>query len=120
MIYIRNIFTQDLRDGKQIAFPTDPSNLIFKFNFSAPDPDRRINFKFVENESSSAFSAFNNTQISTRLYAEGSESRIDGELKQFLKNKLDAQVDDILIIRPINLTSYEFEFIPNLRSIFIF
>jgi hypothetical protein len=112
MVYIRNLFTQDLRDGKQIAFPTDPSNYIFKFNFSDSDPDRNIIFKFKEKNSSSPNYFHNDKLINTRLYAAGSESRIDGELKQFLRDILKAEIDDIILIRPINLQNYEFEFIP--------
>ena len=53
MIYIRNLFTQDLRDGKQIAFPTEPSNILFKFSFSNQDSDRKISFKFKEKDNNS-------------------------------------------------------------------
>lgn len=112
MLYLRNLFTQDLRDGKQIAFPTEPSNLLFKFSFSNQDPDRRINFKFIENDTTSPFYIHNNKVIDTRLYSAGSESRIDGELKQFLRDVLNAQVDDIIVFRANNVSSYEFEFYP--------
>ena len=112
MIYIRNLFTQDLRDGKQIAFPTEPSNILFKFSFSNQDPDRRISFKFKEKHNNSPFFQFNGKTINTRIYSAGSESRIDGELKHFLKVDLNAVVDDIVVFRAINITSYEFELIP--------
>lgn len=111
MIYIRNIFTQDLRDGKQIAFPTEPSNILFKFSFSNKDADRSISFNFKEKDNYSPFHSLNGEIIKTRLYSAGSEARIDGELKSFLKDKLNAVVDDIIVFRPINLTSYEFELI---------
>ncbi len=113
MIYIRNIFTQDLRDGKQIAFPTEPSNIFFKFSFSDGDPDRRISFKFKETDFSSPFYPFNGKIINTRLYSAKSESRIDGELKQFLRDDLKADVDDVIVFRALNKDSYEFEFIPD-------
>lgn len=112
MIYIRNIFTQDLRDGKQIAFPTDPSNLFFKFSFSNQDPARQISFKFKEKNNGSVNYAHNDTIIKTRLYSAGSESRIDGELKRFLIDDLKAEVDDLIVFRAKNLQDYEFEFIP--------
>lgn len=80
MIYIRNLFTQDLRDGKQIAFPTEPSELLFKFSFNNEDPDRKISFKFKAKESTSPNFFHNDKIINTRLYSSGSESRIDGEL----------------------------------------
>ena len=112
MIYIRNIFTQDLRDGKQIAFPTEPSNILFKFSFSNKDPDRKISFKFKEKDSNSSFYPLNGKTINTRLYSAGSESRIDGELKHFLKVNLNAKVDDIIVFRAISQVLYEFEFIP--------
>lgn len=112
MIYIRNIFTQDLRDGKQIAFPTEPSNILFKFSFSNKDADRSISFKFKEKDNNSPFHTLNGEIIKTRLYSAGSEARIDGELKSFLKDKLNAVVDDVIVFRPINLASYEFELIP--------
>jgi 5-methylcytosine-specific restriction protein B len=111
MIYIRNIFTQDLRDGKQIAFPTEPSNLIFKFNFRDTDPDRKISFRFKVNDKNSVNFLHNDRIINTRLYSAGSESRIDGELKQFLRDTLNAEVDDIIVFRSLSLVSYEFEFI---------
>jgi len=112
MIYIRNLFTQDLRDGKQIAFPTEPSNFLFKFSFSNQDPDRKISFKFKEKDSGSPNVLHNDKIINTRLYSAGSESRIDGELKQFLRDVLHAEVDDVIVFRAISLISYEFEFIP--------
>lgn len=112
MIYIRNIFTQDLRDGKQIAFPNEPSNLLFKFSFSNKDPDRKISFKFKEKNTSSPYFQLNDKTISTRIYSAGSESRIDGELKHFLKVDLNAKVNDIIVFRAINLALYEFELIP--------
>jgi 5-methylcytosine-specific restriction protein B len=112
MIYIRNIFTQDLRDGKQIAFPTEPSNILFKFSFSNKDADRKISFKFKEKDNNSPFYVLNGKTINTRLYSAGSEARIDGELKHFLKVDLNAKVDDVIVFRAINLALYEFELIP--------
>ena len=44
------------------------------------------------------------------MYSAGSESRIDSELKQFLINVLGAEENDIILIRPINIQNYEFEF----------
>lgn len=111
MIYLRNIFTQDLRDGKQIAFPTEPSNIFFRFNFRDQDPERRITFKFKEKDRSSSFFKYNDKEIKTRLYAAGSESRIDGELKQFLRDNLHAKIDDIIVFRVLTESTYEFEFI---------
>jgi hypothetical protein len=111
MIYIRNIFHQDLRDGKQIAFTTEPSNLLFKFRFSENEPDRKIRFKFKVKDNTSANFKYNDKIINTRLYSAGSESRIDGEFKQFIRDFLNAEVDDIIVFRSINLESYEFEFI---------
>lgn len=99
MIYIRKIFTQDLRDGKQIAFPTEPSNIFFKFSFSSQDPARKISFKFKEKDNSSPFFIHNDKTINTRLYSAGSESRIDGELKRFLRDVLKAKVDDVIVFR---------------------
>jgi len=113
MKYIRNIFRQDLRDGKQIAFPKEPSNLFFEFDYSESDPDRQISFTFIEKDSSSSYHPFNNTLINTRLYAAGSEARIDGELKQFLRDSLNAEVDDIIVFsKRRNVNSFEFEFAP--------
>jgi 5-methylcytosine-specific restriction enzyme B len=112
MIYIRNLFNQDLRDGKQIAFPKEPSNILFKFNFNNQDPDRKISFKFKEKDKTSPNFLQNDKIINTRLYSAGSESRIDGELKQFLRDILKAEVDDVLLFRAISLEMYEFEYIP--------
>ena len=116
MIYLRNLFTQDLRDGKQIAFPTEPSNLLFKFSFSNQDPDRKISFKFKVKDNTSPNFLHNDKTINTRLYSAGSESRIDGELKEFLRDILNAEVDDIILFRAISLVLYEFEFIPKISS----
>jgi len=100
------------RDGKQIAFPTEPSNLLFKFSFSNKDPERKISFKFIVKDNTSPNFVHNDKIINTRIYSAGSESRIDGELKQFLRDILNAEVDDIILFRAISLVSYEFEFIP--------
>lgn len=120
MIYIRNLFNQDLRDGKQIAFPTEPSEQFFKFSFRNPDPERQITFKFKVNESDSDFIGYNETIIKTRIYAAGSESRIDGELKAFLRDALNAKIDDIVVFRALNINQYEFEFIPSDNSTYDF
>jgi hypothetical protein len=112
MIYVRNIFKQDLRDGKQIAFPKEASNVFFKFDYNLPDPDRQISFKFKEENSSSPNFSKNGKKIITRLYAAGSESRIDGELKAFLKNELNANINDIIVFKSKSDASYLFEFIP--------
>jgi 5-methylcytosine-specific restriction protein B len=103
MIYVRNIFKQDLRDGKQIAFPKEVSNVFFNFSYDKPDPDRRISFKHK---------AGSGEVVNTRLYAAGSESRIDGELKAFLRDRLEAKIDDILVIKKNHQESFDFELIP--------
>lgn len=112
MLYIRKIFTQDLRDGKQIAFPKEPSNVFFNFNYNTPDVDRQINFKFKENDSTSTNFDKNGTVIDTRLYSATSEARIDGELKRFLIDSLNAAVEDIIVFRKLGGNSFEFQFIP--------
>ncbi len=100
MIYVRRLFKQDLRDGKQIAFPKEPSNLFFEFDFYTDD-DRQIKFEYV----------LGGTIINTRIYKAGSESRIDGELKAFLRDNLNAKVDDLVIFRKKGKTSFSFEHI---------
>jgi 5-methylcytosine-specific restriction protein B len=111
MKYIRNIFRQDLRDGKQIAFPKEPSNFFFEFDYNGPDEDRQISFTFKEDDSTSKHYSFNDTVIKTRLYAAGSEARIDGELKQFLRDSLNTEVDDIIVFsKRRNVNSFEFKF----------
>ncbi len=120
MLYIRNIFTQDLRDGKQIAFPTEPSNLFFKFSFSNNESPRKISFIFKEKKSDSPFYHYNGNKINTRLYSAGSESRIDGELKQFLRDHLKAKVDDIIVFKVLSQVLFEFEFIPKNAESYIF
>lgn len=112
MIYIRNIFKQDLRDGKQIAFPKETSNVFFKFNYSTPDPDRQIVFKYKVQDSNSPFGSKSGETITTRLYAAGSESRIDGELKHFLRNDLNAAIGDIIVFKYKKDDLFEFDFIP--------
>lgn len=113
MIYVRNLFKQDLRDGKQVAFPKEVSNVFFEFSYDAPaDNPRAITFKYKEQDSNSPFFNYHGIPITTRLYAASSESRIDGELKAFLRDKLNAVIDDIIVIRKLNQSSFEFEFIP--------
>ena len=94
MIYLRKLFTQDLRDGKQIAFPKEPSLQFFNFDFSNGDPERRI--KFIFDSEDSQYSQYNGKVIQTRLYPAGSEARIDGELKAFIRDYMEAKVNDIL------------------------
>lgn len=108
MIYIRKIFKQDLRDGKQIAFPKEPSLNFFFFDYINNESDRRIRFKF--NSIGREFSELNDTEIKTRLYAAGSESRIDGELKAFLRDTLKIEIDDFLIIKNNQKNNAEYEF----------
>lgn len=116
MLYVRNIFKQDLRDGKQIAFPKEVSNVFFQFNYSTPDPDRQITFKYKVQDTNSLFHDKSGEIINTRLYAAGSESRIDGELKRFLRDDLKASIGDILVIKNVNQSHYEFDFIPQSDS----
>lgn len=111
MIYIRNLFTQDLRDGKQIAFPKEPSNIFFNFNFPQDD-DRLIRFKFKDETSESLFLDKNEKSITSRIYSAGSESRMDGEVKQFVRDELHAQVDDVIVFKKRNDTLFDFSFFP--------
>lgn len=113
MIYIRKIFKQDLRDGKQIAFPKEASNIFFNFNYQNNDPDRLITFTFKDTNSE-----FDNTIISTRLYPAGSESRIDSELKRFLIDKLNVVIDDLIIFIKKDDKKYEFQHIPKNSSLY--
>ena len=85
MIYVRNIFKQDLRKGKQIAFPKEPSISFFNFNYQKSDgeSERQITFRLNSRELNSSFRSKDGHEITTRLYGANSESRIDGELKAF-------------------------------------
>ena len=118
MIYIRKIFTQDLRDGKQIAFPTEPSNVFFKYSFANNDSERKISFKFKEKDNQSNFYQFNDKIINTRLYSAISESRVDAELKRFLIDDLNAMVEDIIVFKFRTNVLYEFEFIPQASTLY--
>ena len=118
MIYIRNIFKQDLRDGKQIAFPKETSNVFLKFNYITPDPDRQITFKYKVQDPNSPFGSQSGKTITTRLYAAGSESRIDGELKRFLKNDLNAAIGDIIVFKYKRDDLFEFDFIPQSSNLY--
>lgn len=109
MIYLRKLFTQDLRDGKQIAFPKEPSLQFFNFDFSNGDPERRIKFRF--NAEDSQYSQYDGKVIQTRLYPAGSEARIDGELKAFIRDFMGAKVEDILCFFQSGKDTYEFKFI---------
>ena len=46
MLYLRKLFTQDLRDGKQIAFPKEPSLSFFHYDYIIGEADRQIQFIF--------------------------------------------------------------------------
>lgn len=109
MIYLRKLFTQDLRDGKQIAFPKEPSLQFFNFDFSNGDPERRI--KFIFDSEDSQYSQYNGKVIQTRLYPAGSEARIDGELKAFIRDYMEAKVNDILCFNQSGRDAYTFKFI---------
>ena len=109
MIYLRKLFTQDLRDGKQIAFPKEPSLQFFNFDFSNGDPERRIKFRF--NAEDSQYPQYDGKVIQTRLYPAGSEARIDGELKAFVRDFMNAKVEDILCFSQSGKDTYEFKFI---------
>jgi len=112
MLYVRKLFTQDLRDGKQIAFPKEPSLSFFSFDYINKEEDRKIFFTFK-----AAFNEFKEHDgkvISTRLYAAGSEARMDGEVKAFIRDELNAKIDDLLIFKNKGTkhTDYELMFLP--------
>ena len=109
MIYIRKIFKQDLREGKQIAFPKEPSFSFFEYNYrDGGDAERRITFTYDCKEASSG--SLNGRRITTRLYSAASESRIDGELKAFLRDELIAQIDDLIIFERSENNNIDFRF----------
>lgn len=108
MIYIRKLFTQDLRDGKQIAFPKEPSYDFFKFDYQNNEADRHIEFIFEPENST--FKQFEGKKIETRLYAAGSESRIDGELKAFIRDEIKIEVDDLVVFKSDGRTNNKFKF----------
>ena len=109
MIYIRKVFKQDLRDGKQIAFPKEPSFSFFEYNYKdGGDEARRISFTYDCKEASSG--SLNGRRITTRLYSAASESRIDGELKAFLRDELIAQIDDLIIFERSENNNIDFRF----------
>ncbi|GGH04034.1 hypothetical protein GCM10011416_23940 [Polaribacter pacificus] len=113
MIYIRNIFKQDMVGGKQVAFTKEPSNVFFKFNYNTPDPDRQITFEFKVQDPNSPFISKSGRKITTRLYANpGTEARIDGELKQFLRDELKWELNDIVVFKYKKDDLFEFDFIP--------
>jgi len=112
MLYVRKLFTQDLRDGKQIAFPKEPSLSFFSFDYINKEEDIKIFFTFK-----AAFNEFKEHDgkvISTRLYAAGSEARMDGEVKAFIRDELNAKIDDLLIFKNKGTkhTDYELMFLP--------
>lgn len=116
MLYIRKLFTQDLRDGKQIAFPKEVSYSFFCFDYINKEGDRKIKFTFRANFGQ--FQEFEGKEITTRLYAAGSESRMDGEVKAFIRDELKAQVDDLLIIKSKGTKHIDFDvmFVPKSNS----
>lgn len=116
MLYIRKLFTQDLRNGKQIAFPKEVSNSFFCFDYTNNERDRKIKFTFKS--SFGQFQEFEGKEITTRLYAASSESRMDGEVKAFIRDKLKAKVDDLLIFKNkgTKFTEFELMFVPKSNS----
>ena len=112
MLYIRKLFTQDLRDGKQIAFPKEPSYSFFSYDFVNKEADRKISFAFSARFEQ--FQDYDGIVINTRLYAAGSEARMDGEVKAFIRDKLNAKVGDLLIFKNKGnkFIEYEFMFVP--------
>ena len=116
MLYIRKLFTQDLRDGKQIAFPKEPSYSFFSFDYINKETDRRIVFTFKDQFDQ--FPEFDGKVITTRLYSASSESRIDGELKAFIRDELHAVVEDFLIFKNRGTKNCDFEvmFVPQSNS----
>ena len=112
MLYIRKLFTQDLRNGKQIAFPKEVSYSFFCFDYINNERDRKIKFTFKS--SFGQFQEFDGKEITTRLYAASSESRMDGEVKAFIRDKLKAKVDDLLIFKNkgTKFTEFEVMFVP--------
>ena len=110
-IYIRKLFTQDLRDGKQIAFPREPAEKFFNFRYWIDEAQpRKISFTFSPRENS--LSVYSNKIFETRLYAAGTkEARMDGEVKAFLRDDLHAEVDDYVEFRKQNDNEYSFDFI---------
>lgn len=116
MLYIRKLFTQDLRDGKQIAFPKEVSYSFFCFDYINKEEDRKIKFTFRANFGQ--FQEFEGKEITTRIYAAGSESRMDGEVKAFIRDELKAQVDDLLIIKSKGTKHIDFDvmFVPKNNS----
>lgn len=108
MLYVRKLFTQDLRDGKQIAFPKEPSLTFFSFDYTNNASDRCINFTF--RASFDQFKEFDGENISTRIYSSSSEARMDGEVKAFIRDSLNASVDDLLIFKNKGTKHIDFEF----------
>lgn len=110
-IYIRKLFTQDLRDGKQIAFPREPAEKFFNFMYwQEGTQPRQVAFTFIPRDNS--LSEYANQVFTTRLYAAGTkEARMDGEVKAFLRDKLHAEVDDYVEFRKRNDNAYTFDFI---------
>lgn len=112
MLYVRKLFTQDLRDGKQIAFPKEPSLSFFSFDYANKEEDRYITFFF--RAAFEEFTVYEGAVIKTRLYAASSEARMDGEVKAFIRDKLNAKVGDLLIFKNKGTkhTEYEVMFLP--------
>ena len=112
MLYVRKLFTQDLRNGKQIAFPKEPSYSFFSFDFQNNEQDRQITFIF--RAKFGQYEEFDGKTITSRLYSAGSESRMDGEVKAFIRDELNAAVDDLLIFKNkgTKFTDFEVMFVP--------
>ena len=108
MLYVRKLFTQDLRDGKQIAFPKEASYSFFSFDYINGEEDRNVRFTF--RACFDQFQQYDGREINTRLYAAGSESRMDGQVKAFIRDELNAQVNDLIIFKTKGTKNIDFEF----------
>jgi hypothetical protein len=108
MLYVRKLFPQDLRDGKQIAFPKEASYSFFSFDYINGEEDRNVRFTF--RACFDQFQQYDGREINTRLYAAGSESRMDGQVKAFIRDELNAQVNDLIIFKTKGTKNIDFEF----------
>jgi hypothetical protein len=97
-----------LRDGKQIAFPKEASYSFFSFDYINGEEDRNVRFTF--RACFDQFQQYDGREINTRLYAAGSESRMDGQVKAFIRDELNAQVNDLIIFKTKGTKNIDFEF----------
>ena len=117
MYYLRRIFKQDLEKNHQIAFTKEPSYTFFEFDYKkAFETKETRKITLIYNDFNSDSISSETDTITSTLHAASSESRTTAELRNFLQNKYDVRIDDLLLFKKslkINLNFHSFKKVTN-------